>query len=335
MGETSVIIYGVGTMGQLTARLLLERGVRITGAIGRVSNVGRDLGEVIGWERPLGIKIVADPDEVLGKVPADVAILSVGETMEQAFPYLERCVAAGVTVFSLSEQVFFPWHCAPGLSADIDALAKARGVTVGAGGIQDVFWVNLIAVLSGASQSITAIEGIAAANADDYGPAVAKDAGIGEAPESFEGAGEDDGTRENLFTIVLEAIAAELGFTIAGWKQGLRLLVAEKPVLCEALGRVVEPGQVSGLATWSRVATEEGAELSGEIHLKVFDEGDSETHTWVIRGEPTLQLECRELPGPVATCTAVVNRIPDIIAAEPGLVTVERLPKPKFKQRIG
>lgn len=334
MGETCAIIYGVGTMGRLTARLLLERGVRITGAIGHRNNVGRDLGEVIGWDRPLGVLVTADADEVLGEVPADIAILSVGETMEQAYPHLRKCVEAGMNVFSLSEQVFFPWRCAPELAADIDALAKEHGVTVSAGGIQDVFWVNLMAVLSGASQSITSIEGVAAANVDDYGLAVAEDAGIGGDPGSFEGPGDEGDARANVFTITLEALAADLGFTVTGWEQGLRPLIATTPVMSTTLGRVIKPGQILGLATSSRVKTEEGAELIGEIHLKVFDKGDSETHSWVVRGEPTLHLECRELPGPVGTCTAVVNRIPDVIAAPAGLVTVDRLPKPKFKQRV-
>ena len=333
MAQTSVIIYGVGTMGQLIARLLLERGVRISGAIGRVSNIGRDLGEVIGWQEPLGVPIVADPAEVLGRVPADVAILSVGETMERAAPYLRRCIAAGVNVISLSEQVFYPWRCAPALAAEIDALAKERGVTVTAGGIQDLFWVNLVAVVSGASQTITAIDGVGCANADDYGPAVAQDNCIGESAEGFCVTCEDP-TRANVFTIGLEALAAQLGFNVTGWEQGFRPLLAVVPVESSALGRTIEQGQVVGAVTWSRVDTEEGVPLTGEIHLKVFGEGDSETNRWVIHGEPELHVETPELPGRIATCTAVINRLPDVLAAEPGLVTVERLPKPRYRAKL-
>jgi len=138
MTQVKAVIYGVGTMGQLAAQLMLERGVTITGAVGHVNNVGRDLGEVIGWQKPLGVAISADADAVLRDAGADIVVLSVGETMEQAYPHLERCIEAGANVFSLSEQVFYPWHCEPALAERVDELAKRHGVTVSAGGIQDV-----------------------------------------------------------------------------------------------------------------------------------------------------------------------------------------------------
>ena len=43
------VVYGVGEMGSIVTRLLVERGAEIVGAIARSdSKVGRDLGEVAG-----------------------------------------------------------------------------------------------------------------------------------------------------------------------------------------------------------------------------------------------------------------------------------------------
>lgn len=333
MGQVRAVIYGVGAMGQLVARLLLERGGGITGAVGRMNNVGRDLGELLGLH-PLGVAISADAEKVLGEAQADVALLSVGETMEQAAPHLRRCVEAGLNVISLSEQVFYPWRCAPALAREIDSLAKKHGVTVSAGGIQDVFWVNPVVALSGASQTIEAIEGLGVGNADDYGPGVAKEVFLGQPVSAFQEMTPDELSRPNVFTITLEAIAGHLGLSVTGWEQGSRPLTSGSPVESRVLGGVIAPGDVIGLGTWSRMATEEGITLSGEMQLKVFEEGDVETSRWTIQGVPTLHVETPHLPGLIATCTAIINRIPDIIACEPGLVTVERLPKPRYRPRL-
>jgi hypothetical protein len=50
-----------------------------------------------------------------------------------------------------------------------------------------------------------------------------------------------------------------------------------------------------------------------------------------VRGEPMLQLRNDRVPTRLVTCTTVVNRIPDVIAAEPGLVTLDRLPPPRYR----
>lgn len=334
MGSIKAVIYGVGSVGQLTARLMLERGVEIVGAIGHRSNVGRDLGEVIGWGRSVGVSVEPDADAVLSRSRADIVILTVGETVEQALPHIARCVGHGANLLSLSEQVFYPWLCAPEAARQIDDLARRHGVTVSAGGMQDVFWVNLATTLSGASQRITSIEGMGTANADDFGPALAQDHCIGEPVGRFRQLSEDERNRRNVFTIGLEALAADLGLEISGWSQYLHPLEAVKPVYSKVLGRTVELGQVIGATTGSTVSTREGIVLVGEMQLKVFETSDQEVTRWVIKGEPELCLELPRVPGRIATSTTIINRIPDIIAARPGLVTIEQLPKPKFRHRL-
>ena len=58
MGKVRVILYGVGAVGSLIAKGLIEKeGVEIVGAIDIAKNkVGKDLGEVLSIKRELGIK---------------------------------------------------------------------------------------------------------------------------------------------------------------------------------------------------------------------------------------------------------------------------------------
>ena len=54
----------------------------------------------------------------------------------------------------------------------------------------------------------------------------------------------------------------------------------------------------------------------------------------IIKGEPNLHMKLlitREIPPRTAAAAQLVNRIPDVINSEPGFVTVEKLPKLKFR----
>jgi 4-hydroxy-tetrahydrodipicolinate reductase len=44
-----------------------------------------------------------------------------------------------------------------------------------------------------------------------------------------------------------------------------------------------------------------------------------------------LKLRNDDVPTRVATCTQVVNRIPDVVNAEPGFATVAELPRLRYR----
>ena len=60
------VVYGVGAMGSIMTRLLVEKGAQLVGAIGRSpGKVGRDLGDVAGLGFKLGVCVGDDPAEVM------------------------------------------------------------------------------------------------------------------------------------------------------------------------------------------------------------------------------------------------------------------------------
>ncbi|WP_243675986.1 hypothetical protein [Vulcanisaeta distributa] len=60
------VIYGVGPIGQLIARVAFSRGFDIVGAIDiDPQKVGKDLGEAIGLGKTLGIRVESDADKPL------------------------------------------------------------------------------------------------------------------------------------------------------------------------------------------------------------------------------------------------------------------------------
>ncbi len=62
---------------------------------------------------------------------------------------------------------------------------------------------------------------------------------------------------------------------------------------------------------------------------KVYAPGESDSNRWSLVGEPSLELHNDDLPTHLTTCSTLVNRIPDVIAAEPGYRTLDLLQPPR------
>src|SRR5437762_1059035 len=66
MRRIKAVVYGVGSMGSVATRMMLEKGVDIVGALARSpEKVGHDLGEVAGLGFETGVTVEDDPDRVL------------------------------------------------------------------------------------------------------------------------------------------------------------------------------------------------------------------------------------------------------------------------------
>ena len=73
MEKVKVLMYGVGVVGGLIAKCLLEKeGVEIVGAVDvDKKKVGKDLGEVLGVGKKLGVRISDDLASVVSKGKPD------------------------------------------------------------------------------------------------------------------------------------------------------------------------------------------------------------------------------------------------------------------------
>jgi hypothetical protein len=330
--KIKAIMYGLGAMGQLATKLLVEKGVEIVGAIGHRTNIGLDIGELAGVGYPLGVKLSTDAEAILSRQEADIALVCATGGMEDMLPVYEKCIKNRLNVITLAEEAFFPWRCAPQIALQLDDMAKRYGVTITGSGVQDVFWLNLVSVLTAASHSIEMIQGETTANLDDYGPVVLNKAGIGKPADEWRQMRQgQEGHGRGIFELGLQALAADLGLTVDRTSHCNNPIIAGHNVVSHGLGRDIERGQVMGVSEIDEITTHQDITLKGILTGKVFESGDTETNLWVIKGVPELHLENRNMPGQLATCTIMVNRIPDVIACQPGFVTVERLPRPKYR----
>jgi 4-hydroxy-tetrahydrodipicolinate reductase len=319
-------------MGSVATRMMLEKGVDIVGALARSpEKVGRDLGDVAGLGKPTGVTVESDARHVLETRRPDIAVIAVASYMDDMFEHLRLCAECGVNAITIAEECLYPWSTSPMATAELDALAKRTGVTLTGSGHQDVYWVNIVSLVMGTAHRIDTVTGKATWNVDDYGPEVTKDQRVGDTPEACEQwlAGEDRPPSFGRNT--LDALVADVGLTVKSVQSSSRPDIAAEEIHSRSLDATLKPGQVIGFTDVDTIQTAEGPALTFEMSGRVYKEGEADMNEWEITGEPHLRLSNPAVPTGVTTVTQFVNRIPDVINAPPGFVTIEKLPKLRYR----
>jgi hypothetical protein len=200
------IVYGVGAMGTLCGRLMVEKGVELVGGVTHTAHLGEDLGDVCGVGR-LGVVVRDDADAVLAEARADIALVCVATFLPDMMDHLERCIRNDVNVITTAEEALYPWRTQPELTARLDRLAKEHGVSVLGSGYSDYYWGGEVMQLAGSCHRIERIEGVGRFNIDDYGVAVARNNHVGETVAEFEKAFRED-TTPAFFQTVADLLCA-------------------------------------------------------------------------------------------------------------------------------
>jgi 2,4-diaminopentanoate dehydrogenase len=332
MRRIRAIVYGVGAMNSVATRLMIEKGVDIVGALARSpEKVGRDLGDVAGLGYQTGVLVEDDPERVLSTRDADIAVLAVASYMSDMYEHLRRCAEHGVNAVTIAEEALYPWNTAPMQAAELDRLARDNGVTITGTGHQDVYWVNMVSMLLATAHRIETVIGRASWNVDDFGPEVAKDQRVDTTVEDFDQWLAEADRPPSFGRNTLGALVDDLGVTVAAVESSTRPEVAEQDVASAALGITVQPGRVIGFTDIDTVRTHEGITLTFEMTGRLYMPGEADINDWTVTGEPELHLSNPAVPTGMTTVTQLVNRIPDVINAPPGFVTMEKLPRPRYR----
>jgi 4-hydroxy-tetrahydrodipicolinate reductase len=332
MRRIKAVVYGVGAMNSIATRMMLEKGVDIVGALARSpEKVGRDLGEVAGLPFKTGVLVEDDADRVLSTRQADIAVIAVASYMSDMYEHLHRCAQHGVNAVTISEEALYPWNTSPAATAELDRLARRNGVTITGTGHQDVYWVNVVSMVLATAHRIESVTGRASWNVDDFGPEVAKDQRVDTTVEDFETWLAETDRPPSFGRNTLGALVADLGLTVAAEESTTRPEIAQQPVPSECLGITVDTGSVIGFTDVDMVRTHEGIALTFEMTGRLYLEGEADINDWTVTGEPELHLSNPAVPTQMTTCTQLVNRIPDVINAPPGFITMEKLPRPRYR----
>jgi len=330
MNNIRVVLYGIGAVGSRIAKFLLEKkGIEVVGAIDVAKDkVGRDLGEVLGSEKQLGVVVSDDTDAVLSKVKADMVVHATSSFLKDVYPQLEKVITHGVDVVSTCEELSYPYVTSPELAKKLDQLAKKHNVTVLGTGINPGFLMDtLVITLTGVCQKVNKIKVTRLMNAGTRRVPFQKKIGAGLTVDEFK-----EKIENKMITghVGLKQSIAMIADAL-GWKldkiqiDPVEPVIAKKYVESEAIK--VKPGQAAGLRQIAR-GIKEGKEtitLDFQAYIGAEEEHDSIT----IEGEPNINQKISPcVHGDLGTVAIIVNSIPKVINAPAGLVTMKELPIP-------
>jgi 4-hydroxy-tetrahydrodipicolinate reductase len=323
-------IYGIGFCGKILTRLIDEKGWEIVSAYNRAGDkVGQDLGRLAGLGKDLGV-IVQDYEKAdYSRLNADVALIAGPDSIEKAFPIYERFLKAGVNVLSLGSDAYDPWQF-PEVAAKIEALAQANGVTFTGGGLWDMtrIWSGLIA--AGPCVRIDSIEYSTTTDPSRQGVHWFPVCGIGVPLEDFHKTvppiSKDLKFSNSGYGKLSIILLQHFGYTVSGIRMSQHEpIVFDEPVYCKELDKELPAGMCVGRRTQVEVDTKEGVTARSTAELRLFKPGEVEHSTWRINGLPSVQITVIREESDIAQASSVLNRVPDVLAAEPGIVPIMKM----------
>ena len=325
-----VIQYGLGPIGIETAKLVTKKSsMEVVGAVDISKDIfGKDLGEVLGMGRKLGINVTENAKKLFAGTKADVVLHTTGSRISKIYPELEEIIRAGLNIVSSSEELLFPLKEKAELAERVDALAKKHGITVLGTGVNPGFVMDSLPLfLTGVCQDVKKIHVERHVDAGTRRYSLQRKVGAGMTEEAFreqiaKKAMGHVGLLESLYLI-----AGNLGMFLDDVQEAVEPVLVQKEVNTAYFS--LKPGDVAGIQ--HTAAGIKNNEKIITLDLRMFVGCETPYDSIHILGTPEIRLRIEGgVAGDQATAAVLVNSISAVIGARPGLATVKDLPAPHF-----
>ena len=319
--KIKVVQMGLGPIGNKATQYLVERGnLQIVGAVDAdPAKVGQDIGVLAGLA-PLGVVVKPDIAQAVAGQAADVVLLTTSSALTRIADQLKQILPFGLPVVSSCEELSYPWRTNPALAGEIDELAKKHSVSVLSTGVNPGFLMDFLPIaMTGVCKSVRQVTVERIQDATFRRIPFQKKIGAGLTQAEFQAKVAQGVLRHVGLTESVQMIASRLGWRLDSTSDEIAPVVAAADV---PLGDgVIEAGKVLGVRQIGRGIVN-GREAITLFFRAAIGEPESRDRI-IIDGEPSID-SCIKggVNGDVATCAILVNAIPAVMKARPGLRTM-------------
>jgi 4-hydroxy-tetrahydrodipicolinate reductase len=321
-----VVLLGLGSLGVEMVRVLQRRKeFELVGVVDTDSaKVGKDAG-TLALGKKIGVS-VSDIDSVLKKKP-DVVVQATTSHLEEASAQISAVMkkAGGASIISTCEELVYPYVSEKHkkLAGKLDILTRRHGATILGVGVNPGFVMDsLVLALTSVCSKVERIRVERVVDVSKRRRALQQKMCLGRTVKEFEDMKKAGhvGLLQSAM-MICDSLNVKASFTSV-----TRPVIANRSFLSN--GVTIEQGRVAGLE--HRLIGRNRNVKFIEMILYMYA-GASEFDLIEIEGTPPVYVRTNGIQGDQATIALLLNYIPIIMNAEPGLHTVKDLPVPHFR----
>jgi len=330
MANIRVLHVGLGPIGAAVAKQLAQRpGFKIVGAVDiDPAKDGRDLADVVGLKSRLNVKVVGDGKKAIKSAKPDIVVLCTNSSIKKVMPQIEAILKAKVPIISTTEELAYPGYTHIRQARQIHALAKKAKVAVLGTGVNPGFAMDALPIaMTAVCERVDRVVVNRIQDARIRRLPFQQKIGAGLTTEQFQKKVDDGSVRHVGMTESIAMIADALGWTLDRITDDIQPKLASVTISSEFLA--VDPGYVCGIIQ-DGVGYRKGEPVI-RLHMEAYLGAPESYDSVDIDGSPRLAMKVvGGIHGDVATASIVVNSIPKVLTATPGLHTMRDLPLPSF-----
>jgi len=330
MANIRVLPFGLGPIGSAIVKQLAARpGFKIVGAIDiDPTKVDRDLGDVVGLPKRLGVKVSDSAAKAIKAAKPDVVILCTSSSIKKVMPQIETILKAKVAIVSTTEELSYPGYTHIRQARQIHAWAKKAKTAVLGTGVNPGFAMDALPIaLTAVCERVDRIAVNRVQDARIRRLPFQQKIGAGLTTEQFQRKVDDGSVRHVGLTESIAMIADAMGWTLDRITDDIQPKLASVTISSEFLA--VDPGYVCGIIQ-DGVGYRKGDAVI-RLHMEAYLGAPESFDSVEIEGSPRISSKIAGgIHGDVATASIVVNSIPKVLQAAPGLHTMRDLALPSF-----
>jgi 2,4-diaminopentanoate dehydrogenase len=330
MRNIKVMHFGLGPIGAAIVKQVAARpGFKTVGAIDiDPAKVGRDLGDVVGLSKRLGVNVSGDAARALKSARPDVVVLCTGSSIKKVMPQIELILKSRIAIVSSTEELSYPDYTHVRQGRQIDKMARKAKVAVLATGVNPGFAMDALPIaLTGVCERVDRITVHRVQDARIRRLPFQQKIGAGLTTEQFQKKVDDGSVRHVGLTESIAMIADAMGWTLDRITDDIQPKLAQVTISSEHLA--VDPGYVCGIIQDGIGYRKNDAVI--RLHMEAYLGAPESYDSVEIEGSPRIASRIAGgIHGDVATASIIVNSIPKVLDATAGLHTMRDLALPSY-----